>query len=69
METTEDLIRDIMLVSAGTLATLTGIQQYDDLDEVRRSWMQYAASTRATGRWQDSWKKFYFDHCKGGETL
>lgn len=51
--------RDAALMSAGTIATLTGFTKYAQVDVVHASFVQHCRDTSARGRWQDHWPRFW----------
>ena len=51
--------RDAMLISAGTIAGLTGFSKYVQVDVVHASFVRHCQDTGASGRWQDHWPLFW----------
>ena len=51
--------RDAALISAGTIATLTGFTKYVQVDVVHASFVRHCQDVGARGRWQDHWAQFW----------
>ncbi len=51
--------REAMLISAGTIAGLTGFRSYRQVDLVHASFVLHCQDTEAQGRWQDHWPRFW----------
>ena len=53
--------KDIRHLSSGTMATLTGIKKYDEIDRVQHALAEYAKkneSRRNWANWSDAWDDF-----------
>ena len=71
-ESRSDVLRDVMQLSSGTLATLTGKGKYEELDKIRHKFEQFVigaldSDPNAYKSWQDAWK--YFKDSYDLETL
>ncbi len=51
--------REAMLISAGTIASLTGFRRYLQVDVVHASFVRHCQDMGARGRWQDHWAGFW----------
>ena len=62
--TTIEAQRSLVLLSYGTLATLTGIRMYDELDDMLYEKLEAIENTDVTdcSRWQDVWNKLNPNH-------
>ena len=55
----EKLIYDCANISSGTLATLTGLNKYSDLDKIHSKFVAYVKKSHASyDNWQTAWKAF-----------
>lgn len=55
------IVEDAASLSSGTLATLTGLRRYDDLDAVQADFTAFVRATaprREWMTWMDAWKEF-----------
>ena len=53
--------KDIRYLSSGTMATLTGIKKYDDIDRIQHAFAEYAKKNerrRDWENWSDAWDDF-----------
>lgn len=53
--------KDIRHLSSGTMATLTGIKKYDDIDRIQSAFSKYAEKNerrRNWANWSDAWDDF-----------
>jgi hypothetical protein len=48
-----------MLLSSGTIASLTGFRKYDKIDMVQASFVRHCLDSRVKGPWQDAWAGFW----------
>ena len=56
METTNEQARRL---SSGTIATLTGLRNYDEIEDVRNWFIEYIQETSDNSEtWQQAWKRF-----------
>ena len=56
----QQICRDAMALSSGTLATLTGMSTYAALDEVQASFVVFVAvSDRQYKNWLEAWTDFW----------
>jgi hypothetical protein len=57
--TSNKVIRDIYNLSSGTMATLTGLKNYSDLDRIQREFGEFAEdSPKNYKTWSDAWDDF-----------
>jgi len=57
------IFRDILSLSSGTFATLTGYREYADLDMIREDFITFARIViphRRYSTWMDIWSDFDF---------
>ena len=53
--------KDIRHLSSGTMATLTGIKKYDEIDRIQYAFAEYAKKNerrRDWENWSDAWDDF-----------
>lgn len=51
--------RDVMSLSSGTIATLTGMRDYKDIDEVQHAFVSWVnANPGEYATWQEAWEEF-----------
>jgi hypothetical protein len=48
-----------MLLSSGTIASLTGFRKYEKIDMVQASFVRHCLDGRIKGPWQDAWAGFW----------
>jgi hypothetical protein len=67
--TTIEAQRSLVLLSYGTLATLTGIKTFDELDDMLSEKLEAIENTDVTdcSRWQDVWNKLNSNHAERSE--
>lgn len=58
-----DTIRQIAGLSSGTLASLTGLRRYDELDTIHAAFLDFAKKNAETSsapftNWQEAWRHF-----------
>lgn len=52
---------DARQLSSGTIATLTGIRRYDQIDQIRYAFMQFVERAERTYEtWEDAWLDFFY---------
>jgi hypothetical protein len=51
-------VRDVLAVSSGTMAALTGFREGASLDTIVAAWAAYEESHSTEGDWRDSWRAF-----------
>jgi len=50
---------EILLVSSGTLATLTNEKDYDKLESIRADWLNWFVNqTKEFANWQECWIEY-----------
>lgn len=50
---------EILLVSSGTLATLTNEKDYDKLESIRADWLNWFVNqTKQFSNWQECWIEY-----------
>lgn len=55
----ERILYDCANISSGTLATLTDLHKYDDLDKIHRKFVAYVKKSHTSyPNWQSAWKAF-----------
>jgi hypothetical protein len=57
----QEILHDIANLSSGTLATLTGLRGYKELDVVQEEFLSFAQKSIGSRRWrqwQDAWKEY-----------
>jgi hypothetical protein len=59
----DEVINQVCGISSGTLATLTGLNKYDDLDRVHIQFVQHTIAALSSNPkeyscWQDAWSWF-----------
>jgi hypothetical protein len=67
-----EIIEDVASLSSGTLATLTGLRNYDDLDAVQADFTAFVramAPRREWMTWVDAWKEFDSRYRSGRSSL
>ncbi len=52
------LVFDARTLSDGTLATLTGLNRYDQLGAIQLAFVQFCQAHPEFVRWQDAWQEF-----------
>ena len=54
-----EIVRAAAFLSSGTLATLTGLRKYDDLDKVQIAFTNFClANAGRFGTWAQAWNAF-----------
>ena len=48
-----------MLLSSGTIASLTGFTRYEKIDMVQASFVRHCMDKRVRGPWQPAWLNFW----------
>ncbi len=61
--TQNNTMRQIAGLSSGTLASLTGLRRYDELDAVHTAFLHFAEKSTETNstpfkNWQEAWRHF-----------
>ena len=57
--TQENIARQVAALSSGTLASLTGLRSYAELDKVHAAFFDFATTGSVIYRnWQDAWRSF-----------
>ena len=60
MKIVQTLANDARILSSGTIANLTGLRQYDDIDQVQARFVQFTIDHPADYEtWQDAWADFW----------
>lgn len=54
-----EIVTAAAFLSSGTLATLTGLKKYDDLDKVQAAFTKFCAERTGTlATWAQAWEAF-----------
>ena len=54
----EPVHRQIGAVASGTIAAMTGLNRYEDIDALRDTWQQWAINRTDAKTWQESWEHY-----------
>lgn len=58
-ENNDKIMRDVLALSSGTIATLTGFKKYSDIDKIINAWIDYIEDTyHIYNNWMDAWNEF-----------
>ena len=61
-----EILRDILSISSGKLAHLTGFSDYESLDRVQQEWFAFAqAQDKDYKNWMEAWEAFSAQQGKG----
>lgn len=61
----KDVIQDCLSLSAGTIATLTGLRRYEDIDRVQAELVQLALEMPTANSWMEVWNAYIERRRKG----
>lgn len=66
----KDVIQDCLALSDGTIATLTGLRRYDDIERVQSELVQLALEMPTATSWMEVWNTYAerrrksYDYCR-----
>lgn len=69
---TTDIVRDIVNLSSGTMATLTGKKDYASIEEVQNQFANFAQKMQPQRNWHhwvDAWQEFWQSKLMNGVPL
>lgn len=54
----KNVIQDCAFLSSGTIATLTGFSNYEDIERVQTELIEYAKKMPEAETWMEVWEKY-----------